>query len=393
MKFSFLEKFEEKFYFKTSHFFWHLLTGLGGLALVVGLLILFWGITPSLKPGVKKQKYPQPVKVTAEEIKLKIQPPVKPKEVSPTPVVPAQPTPVAVQPEAVVAIDTMEQLYLAAIDSLKKLIPPEKFGWESKGHWVQDWYQRKWVVDYCGINDRLKSAFSNIGAENFVSKKQLLDAYIDLIALFPENQRYAVLKSAIEYSKTDVPTSIANMELLKATVPNFGTDKSDFIESLATFGKKNPRDGRTFIEYVNTIMPKFDPEIRSALLTTLINSYYNYFNLIEKQQEATNFFLDMQANFAPEDQVKALGEYYRLFTDKNYTRAREIEQIDSEYESGIRRAESVLAEKKAKKASYRSLGLKAVGGSIIFIAIVALFLVLLSIQRNVRLLRETGSVK
>jgi len=50
MKSQILENFEEKFYFKTSHLFWHLLSGLGGLALLGGVLVFLWGLTPSMKP-------------------------------------------------------------------------------------------------------------------------------------------------------------------------------------------------------------------------------------------------------------------------------------------------------------------------------------------------------
>ncbi len=393
MKLSFLETFEEKFYFKTSHLFWHLLTGLGGLALVAGILILLWSLTPSFRPGVKKPAYPEPVTVTAEEIKLRIQPPVKAKEVIATPAVPVQPAPTEVKPAVPKTEDPAEKAYLASIDSLKQLLPPEKYKWETKGHWEEYYYERRWVVDYYGIADRLKSAFNNVNAEDFKSKNQLLAAYRALIALFPEDQRLAVLKAAIDYSKDDVPTSVANVDLLKASVPNFNSYNSDFIVELATFGKKNPRLGRTFIEFLNTILPNFIRYIRPKILATLINSYYNYFNLIERQQEATNLFLAMQSSFVPEDQPKALVEYYRSFIGKNYERESQIQRMDGEYQNKLADSESVLAHKKTVKAKFRGMALKAIGGSIVFIAFLALFLVVLSIQRNVKLLREEGGIK
>jgi len=393
MKLSFLETFEEKFYFKTSHLFWHFLTGLGGLALVAGILLLLWSITPSFRPGVKKTKYPEPVKVAVEEIKLKIQPPVKPKEISIVPDTVAQPMVTEVAPPAVTPADPAETTYNATLDSMKILLPPEKFRWDTKGHWEQNWYERRWVVDVYGINDRLRSIFNELNAEDFASKKQLLDAYNALLALFPESLRFSVLKAAIEFSKTDVTTSVANVNLLKASVANFTIYNSDYLEKFATFGKKNPRDGGAFIEYVNTIMPQFKPEVRMSILTTLISSYYNYFNLIEKQQEATNLFLAMLPNFEAKDQVNALTEYYRAYVEKNYYREREIAQINSEYESNLNHAESVVAHKKEIKAKYRGIGLKAIGASVVFIAFLALFLVVLSIQRNVKLLREEARVK
>ncbi len=393
MKLSFLETFEEKFYFKTSHIFWHLLTGLAGLALVAGIGILLWSLTPSFKPGVKKPVYPEPVKVTAEEIKVRIAPPVKARVVTPTPVETVQPAPVEAKPAVPVTEDPAEKAYLAAMDSLKLLLPPEKFKWETRGHWEESWYERRWVVDYYGIADRLKSVFNNVNAEDFKSKQQLLTAYLRLLALFPEDQRLTVFRAAIDYSKEDVPTSVRNIELLKASVPHFNVYNGDFVADLATFGRKTPRDGRSFIEYVNTIMPKFNRDIRPQILSNMISSYYNLFNLIERQKEATDLFLAMQASFTTEEQPKALVEYYRTFVAKNYERESQIKELERQYERKLEEAEGVLAHKKAVKSKYRLNGLKLIGGSVVFIAFLALFLVVLSIQRNVKLLREEGGIK
>lgn len=382
MKLSFLESFEEKFYFKTSHYFWHLLTGLGGLALVIGVLVLLWGIIPSFKPGVKKPKYPDTVKVTAEEIQTIIHPAPKTTDEAATTTDKEKPA------EEAKTIDPAEKAYLAAIDSMKRLLPPEKYRWESRGHWERGWYRNRWVVDSYGIEDRLKTVYNNTNADNFTTQKQLLDAYIALIALFPEENRYSVLRAALDYSKGDVSTTVSNTELLKASVKNYSTDNADFIEALATFGRKNPRDGQAFIEYSNSIMPKFDQEIKSTMLSTLISSYYKHFNLIERQQEATDLFLGMLDQFKPEDQSKALAEYYRLYVGKNYERSQKVAELERQYEYDQEHAESVLAQKKAKNAGYRILGLKTIGSSIVFIAFVALFLVLLSIQRNVKMLRD-----
>lgn len=393
MKLSFLETFEEKFYFKTSHLFWHLLTALAGLALVAGIGILLWSLTPSFKPGVKKPVYPEPVKVTAEEIKMRIAPPVRARVIAPTPVETVQPAPTEVKPAVPTTEDPAEKAYLAAMDSIRLLLPPAKFKWETRGHWEETWYERRWVVDYYGIADRLKSVFNNVNADDFKSKQQLLTAYVRLMALFPEDQRLTVFRAAIDYSKEDVPTSVSNIELLKTSVPNFNTYNSDFVADLATFGRKNPRDGRPFIEYVNSIMPKFNRDIRPLILTNMISSYYNLFNLIERQKEATDLFLAMLPSFSSEEHPKALVEFYRAFVGKNYERESQIKELERQYERKLEEAEAVLAHKKAVKSKYRLNGLKVVGGSIVFIAFLALFLVVLSIQRNVKLMRQEMGAK
>lgn len=383
-----LENFEEKFYFKTSHFFWHFITGLGALVFVISIFLLLWGFTPSFKPGVKKPDYPKAVQVTAEEVLQKIQPPA-PKKETQIPVaaetVPSTSQETIAQVE--IATSGEEKAYLASLDSLKILLPPGKFQWETKGYWENNWYRREWVVTSYGIQDRLESIFNKLNADNYNLKKNLLDSYISLLALFNEDQRLAVLRSAMDFCKNDVTTSIANIDLLKYSVPNFTTDNSDFISKLATFGAKNPRDGRSFIEYMNNVMPKFSSDIRPSLLSALIYSYYNYFNDIEKQKEATDLYLSISDKLSSVDQVKALNEYYLLFIQKNYSRENEIERINLDYQDELNKAQSVLSHKKSKKAEFRMLALKGIGGSIVFIAFVALFLVMFSIQRNVKLLR------
>ena len=385
MKLNFLEKFEERFYFKTSYLFWHLLTGIGTLALVVGVVIFLWSLAPSFKPGVNKPRYPKPVKVEVAEIMELILPTAqktidKPSE-STQPVSNDKSAPRK-------AAEPGESEYLKTVDKLKALLPSDKFSWESKGHWQRDWYDRRWVVDVLGLQDKLESTYRKVNVDDYASKKQLLEAYIALVTLFPMEQRLSALKSTMEFSKEDVSTSVSNTKLLQAAVANFSTDNADFIETLATFGKKNPRDGRPFIEYANTTLPKFNPEVRRPILNTLVSSYSTYFNNIERQKEATNLFLDMLNHFAPDTQEKALDEYYKLYREKNYAREEQIKEIEEEYQAKLDQSESIVSATKSKKATYFALGGKIIGGSVILIAMVAILLVLLSIQRNIKQIRE-----
>jgi hypothetical protein len=386
--FPFFEKVEERFHFKISHFFWHVLTALGGLALLTGVLVLLWGIIPAFKPSVDMPVYPEPVKVSAEEIAWQLMPPTKRAELTPKP--PEETTIAESKPEEAKPADPAETAYLAAIESLKVLLPPDKYTWTSQGRWEQTYWERRWVVSVLGIQDRLKSAFQKANADDFTSKKQLLDAYISLVSAFPVEQRLTALKAGIDFSKDDVSTSAQNAASLRAAVLHFTTDNADFVEILAAFGRKNPRDGRSFIEYTNTIVPNFAAETRRPILNALLSAYYSYFNDITRQKEATDLFLGIHKNFEPENQVKALTEYYRLFAEKNTERRRQVARIEENYERAQSEAEATLAERRGEKASYRSLALQVIAGSVVFISLVAMFLVLLSIQRNVRMLRETS---
>lgn len=392
MKLSFLENFEEKFYFKTSHFFWHFLIGLAVLALIGGLLIFLWGITPSLKPSVDKPKFPEPVKISAAEIKLQIAPPARVTPTTKTADLATTPVPVVKEPtppaSAEPQVDPTEKAYQLALDSLKVLLPPDKFAWESRGHWETDWYEKRWVVDRVGIADQLERGFRKANAGSFESKKQILDGYLSFLSPFPVDLRYMVLANLIESAEEDVPSTLSCLNLLKSSVALFSTDKIDYLRDLVNFKKKNPNDGRPFIEYANQILPKFDPATRKSILDVLTRYYYREFKELSRQQEPTNLFIELLPSFQAEEQPMALASYYDLFLSKNQAREYQINILNSEYEAELARAEQILASKKQSKSEYRNLAWKLIGGSIIFIAFIALFLVMLSIQRNVKLLRE-----
>lgn len=83
-----------------------------------------------------------------------------------------------------------------------------------------------------------------------------------------------------------------------------------------------------------------------------------------------------------------MNEFFQLFIQKNQERTQVIQTMDQEYQSKRSEAEQVLAAKQARKATLRNLAWKAASGSVVMIAFIALFLVLLSIQRNIWHLRE-----
>lgn len=393
MKQQILEQVEEKFYFKTSRFFWHLLVGIGGLALFGGLLVYLWGMTPSTKPGVTKPLYPPPVAVTPDEIMQRLAPRVEVAQVTPpaleTP--PATPVPPAAQPPQV---DTLAIAYQAAMDSLRKLLPETRFAWDSqhryqeRGWYDGRWYEGGWQTVVVGISDKLQNAFAQANANDLASQTKLLQAFAELVAQVGEPLRMEALESGMAICKNDVVTSITGVKLLNAAVPHYTAYDVSHLAQLADFSQRNPRDGLAFIEYANTIIPKFDTKQREAALKTLIRSYYRNFDNIAKQREATDLFLGMLASFPVENQVSALNEFHQLFMQKNQERTQVIQMMDREYQSKLSEAEEVLAAKKARKAALRSIAWKVASGSVVLIAFIALFLVLLSIQRNLRQMRE-----
>lgn len=397
----YLSKFEEKYVFNISLGFWRLLVGMAVLVLVAGLLFLLWGIIPAFRSSAKKANYPPVVTVSLEELQAQVLPRARAEikksaqegqRVSTAEGKPAKEEPPEVAPG--------EVDYNRLLDSLKALIPPTRYAWKSRGHWEYpygreywEYYKssryRKWKVDRLGINDRLKTAYRRANADDYMSKKELLTAYLSVLSQFSEDKRTAVLEAVTTYTKESVAQSTANVVLLSGSIPNFSTDRADYLQELATFGKKNPNDGRAFVEYVNGMLNKLDPDVRFDALQAMISSYYKHFNnRIALQKEITNMFLPMVVNFQPEHQVKALGNYYELYLRKNADRMATIRQIDREYARELSLASSEHQSARAKKGEWRLRGVYAIGGAIVFIAFIALILALLSMQRYLERIYE-----
>jgi len=398
-----LQKIEEKYVFNISHYFWHIFVIVASLALIGGVLTLLWGIIPAGKDDVKKQEYPPVVKVEPQEV-IAILKEMEEKQkktkitYSPPPIVETAP---------ITYTDPDEGIYNSSLDSLKVLIPPSKYSWESSGYWYYPYGEgtyryykergysnasqyRSWIVRETGINEKLNEVYTKSNASDFKQKKTILDSYIDFVKLFEENKRATLLKTLVNYKANSPSETVENIKVIQGSVANFGTEKIDYITTLVSFGSRNPTEGRTFISYVNKIMPNFQSEYRQDLLKSMINNFYNYFNnKVSQQIEITDLFIKDIQNYSPEQSVMALDTYYSLMIQKNYQRQREIATIDNEYEMAIAQANADYEMAQVEKAGLRLKGLYIAGGAISIIAVLALILVLLSIQRYVKRINET----
>ena len=114
-----------------------------------------------------------------------------------------------------------------------------------------------------------------------------------------------------------------------------------YLNNLANFGKRNPKDGPLFIDYLASIIVKFDITQRINIIYNLINSYYSYFNQnFIKLKEATDLFIPFLAQIKGEKQANAITQYYGLYINKNYERNNTIAQIENEYQQSVDQIEN-----------------------------------------------------
>lgn len=394
-----ISKIEEKYLFNISLTFWRLLIGIGAIGAVLGILLLLWGILPPIKKSVDKAKYPPIVTFSANDLKTKVVPQQLKATTATVKEEVTKQEKNKTQEVKQSGITEAEKSFNTSLAKLKELIPAKYNAKLSSGHWYyphgKDYWEhyrrdkyRKWIVDSKGLNGLLTSVYYKTNAKAFTEKKKIVDAYIETVQLFSEDKRVSVIKALTSYSKNNVSQTIKNVELLHNSISNFSTEDTKYLTALAKFGSRNPKDGYSFIAYVNKIIGNFDDSNRKDVLEELIQSYYSFFDTenrgISTQVEATNLFIPMIPEFEPKIQSKALNEFYKMYFDKNAARERSIRNIQSEYQSDVAKVEAAYQINKEKKTQIRLRGLYLIGSGLVLVAFLALILVFLSIHKSVK---------
>lgn len=391
MKLDFLEKIEEKFVFKTSHLFFHFLVALAMLVFLASLALLLWGVSPTFNPDVEKAKYPLPITVSSDEILAAITAIENRQRGYVAQIQPTMKSDITDQAQSQVkseACDPNKLDYDKALDSLKTLLPLEKSLWADQGRWERDYYgNSQFVIERYGIESQLQATFNEANAFNYVQKREILRGYLKILNALEESSRFDILQYLLLWTVESPEKTQEHMKLLSQAIKIYQPQFGLAVAKLVNFGKKNPRDGAAFVAYANEIIPKFNSAFKTEILDELMSCYYHYYDDINAQKEATDLFIPLLARIEGKYQPAALRIFYQLFIDKNRERKRAMAQINHEYETNMQQALGAVESAKAKKAWYRIRGLIGVGGSVMFISVIALTLIMLSIQRNIKQLR------
>jgi len=382
----YIVKIEEKYVFNISLFFWHIIITLSTIAIVVSLFFLIRGILPIRQDRVEKKEYPQEITVSIEEIKeLVNQEKTKnaTKEEKKQTDVKAASTSSEISEEIALTKSPEEIEYEKHIDSLKSLLPPSRFGWT--GRYEFYYFGQGYGNYYPGTYNYIETAFKNTNATDYLDKNKILKSIINCISKFPDNNRNQVYRLIASLSTDNVNIAVNNINLINNSVKHFGTEKTDYIKILSNFIKKNPQEGRTFLKMVNNNMQHFNQEYRLVILTEMTNSFYKYFdNRINLQIKLTEEFAKIGTTISPEYQSFALSKYYELYIIKNKEREYQIQEIDSKYQEELAISEAKYSEKKNRKKEFLKQGAIGLGGGIVLISLIAILLVMLSMQRYLK---------
>lgn len=377
-----LTKIEEKYVFKVSQYFWHIIVGFISLGIVAGVFLLIYGVFPTFKTTVEKEKYPPLVEVTYSDVNNALL--GKKKEYQPEPISQSYTS----QSESYT--DEDYKIFEKKLDTLKQQIPPEKYTWDATGYWYYPYGERyssyrSWIEADIGLYRRLDKAYDNSSAYSYNLKADLISAFIKLVKLFKETNRVSALQYAANICQQSVSKSVILIGKLAQSYNQYGESDLSYLYTLSNFAKSNPREGEKFIDLVITTANMMDKKNKTSALEILKDNFYRYYNTkIEQQIEATNDFLTFIKKFNIDKQVEALDKYYEISVIKNRNREQEINRIENDYTQKLSEAEMEYLASQAEKADLRTKGIYGVASGLVFIAFIALLLVLLSIQRYIK---------
>jgi len=411
MKNTYVTQVENKYVFNVSLIFWHLFIVLSTLVVVISLVIFLWSLIPASQKNVEKlpypnkKDYPAPVKVSLSELQL-----VAPKEEAP-PVVEEQK-----QSESKTVMQSVEDLtgkedFDKSMNTLKTLIPPAKYSWQGSGYWTYPYGERYWTFyklekyrqwnsTEAGLEEKLNSSYRVSKLVKYTDKKILLDAFIGVIKMLPEERRLFAIQDLIRNVTNNNSRNINICQSLSKIIIKMNENDISYIAKLTYLGKINPNDGTLTIDYITNIIDKFDISKRSETIDKLLNGYNDYFNRnLSLFKESTDLFLPLIPQLKTEYLPKALLQYYVIFRNKNYARDNSISQIENEYQQSVNAIETQYAQDqllaqieyskdKMTKTEYRIKSLEGIGGGILLIVLIAVVLVFFSIQRSVKRIEE-----
>jgi len=230
--------------------------------------------------------------------------------------------------------------------------------------------------------NRVNDALDKLQINDYDNRIQLINIYIKIASNYEKKNRFNSLNAALNIGTEDFSKYLADLTTLykadSALKPNI-----NLLKKNASLLEKNPNDGKPLLQYIIQSAPSFNDSVWQDFASYMLDIYYKKFKTFQTSKEYTDNFLPMAKEFEASQQVSALKKYHDLLSEKNEVREQKIKEIDSKYDMDLAKAEMEYEAKKSGQSDIRKTSAIAIGGAIVTIAIFALILVILSIQRNV----------
>ena len=418
MKTNYFTKVEDKYVFRVSTAFWHLLIGLITVAAIIGIVLLAWSIIPPGKEKVEssvyptKAQYPPFEKITIADLNMNDQKPISAPSGQQTPPPPPPPPP----DQSKIENDPAKPAYDLSLSELKKIIPKDQ--WQP-GYWSYPYGELAWQMhpsdpnykhwnnEGDDVGQQLERSYRVINANNYSAKKSALDSYLKILKQIPSPDSKIVLSAILDNINnrfTDLHLLDSALTMIASNLKSF-KDSKNVAKHYIEFVMANSNSAFQFVPFSVKICSQVSDSVRYPFLVALTDGYYGFFNSnFEVQKEATNQFITLLPQLKGINPANALRKFYSVYNQKNQKRNDEISRINDDYNTQIAailadstmramQAELKYQTDKEKKSELRSKSLYAVAGGFIAIALLGTILTLLSIQRILRRMESIAESK
>ena len=421
MKKVYFSKLENRYYYGISRTFWHILSALAVLSVIVAVSIVGWSYLPTSKekvvkaPEPQKEAYPKQVEVQLDEVISAI-----PKERSQIEEI--KKTSETVLPVRKPRVDLVKKdtIGLFAFEQqmarLKNLLPPDEFStlWngEVRYRFASESDRkafnatgrtefRQTIVLSEGLQERLIKELDRKGFSTFDQKAQLIKAYTEVLQPLEKTLRRKLITSIIQFKNESLEKTIASLQVLSKILPLYNdTHVNKAYNRNRSFLLGNPNDGIGLLGYEAETLPNFTQSERYAASNIIKSEYGNHYNYnLAALQENTSNFIPFLRRIDADKEAIALNYYYQIYRGKNRDRANKIQDIENAHEQRLNQIEQdfqnaqLLAEanyelKKQKKGFWRKKSFYAIAIAVGAILAITLILLMLSMIRNVNRLAQ-----
>jgi len=427
-------KLENNYYYGISRVFWHIIIGLGSLAIIGGIAILVWSQIPPSKDKVVKENtptkksYPKPTGVSLSELMSTL-----PKGEELTKVKNAI-TKVSNQTNIPTGNNDIPELKIDTIglsklnkqiDVLKTLVPysENKTLWEGQGHYVfkgetrdkrmrnermfkrtRSEGLRSWVFSSKSIDIEFIEITDKQSLKSYTDKTILLTSYNNLLKNINKEKRASLLKNNLldfYKNKKGLSKSVAVIESISKIIKLIDSEEQiTAFKVLENFSRHNPNDGLGLQKFQESILQNFEINQRLNIINTINNEYTkNYDFQLGAIIDNTKQFIPMLPSLKGDQQPVALKNFYKLFKSKNRNRDQQIQQIDNEFNAllidnenqylhDLAEAEANFVLKEGKKKTMKALSYESMAYGLGVVLLISLILLVLSMIRNVNRLAE-----
>lgn len=405
MKKDLLNRIEEKVAFPLSRWFWHIVVGLGLVALVIGSLTLAYTFIPSSPQKVEQAPLPAPVAISKQDLLDCGKSMASPSAAS-APAISNETTPL-----------------LAKLDPLLREMPEHLFGWNPKFDTVitprEGWDSEQMIYttvydttvnEIPGFKAELVNLIVNWGGNDQKSQQGIVDSLAKMVH-GTKNFKELFLRQALHLAGNLPDTTEATYALgFMVRLASFNTqemtnDGAFFPAQLQDIAKE-PVHFRRSVELMDEMIFMSRAALQNGValnnpngqytefssLGTLINQALVAFGDAQELHSADSMYLTLDKSARP-DFIQSLPCFYRAFASKNATRKIEVERIKTEFQEAQKQAKQEAEQQKIEKTALRGTMFSVIAVALGMVAFFSLMLVLLSIQRSLRQMLETQNTQ